>query len=162
MIACQCTTVIYRFWNVREYSHTSYGLHEYMHSLIIKGSNRQYSLYSETLVFRTSEMRTSRFNGRFALVQIEFPLTAIHYKPWNANNPQFCKADKFLDIHWIIQTLTCLSHKFVCHSWPIQQLDIIIALVCIVLASFLTSVQQGRALEHAFVALNSMGMHCHT
>ena len=34
-----------------------------------------------------------------------------------------------------MQTLTCLSRKFVHHSWPIQQLDIIIALVRIVLAS---------------------------
>ena len=28
-------------------------------------------------------------------------------------------------------------------------------------SAFLTSVQQGRALEHAFVALNSTGMHYH-
>ena len=32
-------------------------------------------------------------------------------------------------------TLTSLSRKFVRHRWSIQQLDIIIALVCIVLAS---------------------------
>ena len=45
------------------------------------------------------------------------------------------------------------------------QLDITIALVCTVLASghaaFLASVQQGRALECGFVALNSTGTHCH-
>ena len=28
-------------------------------------------------------------------------------------------------------------------------------------SAFLARVQQGRALERAFVALNSMGMHCH-
>ena len=41
-----------------------------------------------------------------------------------------------------------------------------IALVCTVLASdhaaFPASVQQGRALDRAFVALNSTGTHCHT
>ena len=37
--------------------------------------------YSGTPLFRTSEMRTSRFNGRFALVRIAYPLTAIHYNP---------------------------------------------------------------------------------
>ena len=39
------------------------------------------NLYSGTPLFRTSDMRTSRFNGRFAPVRIVFPLTAIHYNP---------------------------------------------------------------------------------
>ena len=38
-------------------------------------------------------------------------------------------------VHWIMWTLTCLSRKLVCHGWLIQQLNIIIALVRIVLAS---------------------------
>ena len=65
-------------------------------------------------------------------------------------------------IYWIMQMLTCLSHKFVRHHWLIQQLDIIIALVRIVLASDQPfSKVYTSALEHAFVALNNMGMHCH-
>ena len=115
-------------------------------------------------------MWTSRFNRHFAPVQIEFPLTAIHY---NTNTPQFRKADKFFgpfstltvdnslnnaDAHLplmqvcppqLTNSTTRHYYSIGSHSaslWP----------------AFLTSVQQGRALEHAFVALNSMGMHCHT
>ena len=63
-------------------------------------------------------------------------------------------------IHLIMWTLACLSHKIVWHCSFIYQLDIIITVVCIVLASglaFLTSVQSGRAWEHNFV----VSMHCH-
>ena len=50
------------------YNHSSICINMYMH-------------YSGTPLFRTSEMRTYCFNGRFAPVWIAFPLTAIHYNP---------------------------------------------------------------------------------
>jgi len=40
-------------------------------------------------------MWTFHFIGRFAPVQIAFPLTAICYYPWNADTPLFRKVDKF-------------------------------------------------------------------
>lgn len=56
---------------------------------------------------------------------------------------------------WTVQILACLSHKIVHHYCLIQQqLDTIIA--------FLVSVNQGRAPECVFVALNSLSMYCHT
>ena len=147
---------------------------EYMHSLIIKRSNRQYTcLCSETLVFRTSEMQTSRSNRRLALVQIEFPLTAIHYNPWNANTLQFHKADKFFgpfstwtvhnsldnaDAHLPLMQVCQpqLTNSTTRHYYSIGSHS------SSLWSAFLTSIQQGRALEHAFIALNSMGIHCHT
>ena len=66
-------------------------------------------------------------------------------------------------IHWIMQMLACLSHKVV-HHWSTQQLDITNSTGMHstgLWSAFLTSIQQGRALECAFVALNSTGIHCH-
>ena len=58
-------------------------------------------------LFRTSEMRASRFNRYFVLVQIVFPLTAIHYNPWNADTPLFRKVDRFFSPFstWTVQNL---------------------------------------------------------
>ena len=89
--------------------------------------------YSGTPPFRTSEMRTSHFNCRFAPVWI----AAIHYNPW-MRTPRYSvkrTSSSVPIIHWIMWTLSCLWRKFVCYCWSIQQLDIIIALVHIVLAS---------------------------
>ena len=50
-------------------------------------------------------------------------------------------------IHSIMRTLGGLSHKIVRHRWLIHQLDIILTLVCIVLASgysFLLSYSKGE------------------
>ena len=88
----------------------------------------------------------------------------------NADNLPFCKVNKFFSIplvprlykiYWIMWMLACLLHKIVWNRWLIQQLEITIALVHIVLA-FLASVQQGRALERAFIVLNSTSADCHT
>ena len=61
--------------------------------------------YSGTPLFRTSEMQTTRFNGYFAPAQIVFPLTAIHYNPWNADTPLFRKVDTFFGSFstWTVQ-----------------------------------------------------------
>ena len=85
-------------------------------------------------------MRTSRFNRHFAPVQIEFPLTAIHY---NTNTPQFRKADKFfgpfstLTVHNSLDNAD--AHLPLMQVCPPQLTNsttrIIIALVRIVLAS---------------------------
>ena len=117
-------------------------------------------------------MRTSRFNGRFALVQIAYPLTTIHYNPWNADTPLFRKADKFFgpfstwtvhnslnnaDAHLpltqvcqppLIDSTTGHYNSIGSHSFTLW-------------SAFLASIQQGRGLERAVVALNSTGMHCH-
>ena len=42
-------------------------------------------VYSGTSLFRTSEMQTPSFSGRFAHIQITFPLTAVHYNPGTAD-----------------------------------------------------------------------------
>ena len=121
--------------------------------------------------FWTSEMRTFHFNGRFAPVQIAFPLTAIHYNPWNANTPLFRKVDKFFgpfstctvqnsldnaDTHlpltqgcrpWLIDSTTGHYNTIGSHSSSLWSA---------------LSVQEGRALECTLIALNSTGMHCHT
>ena len=109
-------------------------------------------------------MRTSCFNGRFTPVWITFPLTAIHYNPRNADTPLFRKADRLFSSlsAWIMWSLACLSCMVVWHCWSTQQLDITIAMVCTFpWSAFLASTQQGRALECAFVTLNSTGTHCY-
>ena len=117
-------------------------------------------------------MRTSHFNARFAPVRIAFPLTAIHYSPWNVDTPLFCKADRFFSPFstWTVQNsldnagVPLLPCKVFCYRWLIQQLDITIAMVRTVLTSgqpFSQVYSKGRALECAFVMLNSMGMYCH-
>ena len=133
--------------------------------------NSQKPFYSGTPLFRTSGMRTSRFSRHFALVRIAFPLTAIHYSPWNVDTPLFRKADKFFspfstvhnslgnaDAHLplmqvclppLIDSTTGHYNSIGSHSSSLW-------------SAFLTSVQQGRALECAFVGLNSTGTHCHT
>ena len=65
-------------------------------------------------------------------------------------------------IHWIMWTLTYLSRKVVHHRWSTTGHYNSIGLHSSSLwSAFLTSVQQGRALECAFVALNNTGMHYH-
>ena len=51
--------------------------HEIKTSGYSKISKTNYKGYSGTLLFQTSEMQTPHFNGRFAQVQIAFPLIAI-------------------------------------------------------------------------------------
>ena len=66
--------------------------------------------------------------------------------------------------HSIMRTLASLSHKIVRHRWLIHQLDIILTLVIIVLASgypFLPSYSKGKLWNGAFVALNGTSAHCH-
>ena len=111
-------------------------------------------------------MRTSRFNGLFAPVWIAFPLYIITSK---MRTPRyFIKQTRVPGLyrsHWIMGTPTWLSHKFVRHCWSIQQLNISYNSIGLhsssLWSAFLASIQQGRALERAIVALNSMGMHCH-
>ena len=59
-----------------------------------------------------------------------------------------------------------LYARFCCVVCRLRQPDIIIASVRIALVrialAFLSSVQQGRALERDFVALNRLSTHCHT
>ena len=104
-------------------------------------------------LFWTSEMQTSHFNRHFAQIQIAFSLTAIHYNPRDANTLLYSVKQtsssvhlvpRLYIIHWIMQMLTCLSHKFVCHRWSIQQLDVIIALVQIVLSHKCTARESSR------------------
>ena len=131
--------------------------------------------YSGTPLFWTSEMRTSHFNGHFAPVRVPFPLiNNLQYNPWNADTPLFRNAYKFIGpfstwtVHNSLENaLTRLPLTQVCLPRLINSTTgFIIVLVRIVLASghaaFPTSVQQGRALERNFVALNSMGCICHT
>ena len=87
--------------------------------------------------------KASCFNRRFAWVEIAFPLTAIHCNPWNADTLLFCKADMFLSpfstssVQDLLDSADArLSLMQGCpHHWSIQQLDIIIALESIVVAS---------------------------
>ena len=67
-------------------------------------------------------------------------------------------------IHSIVQTLAGLSHKIVQYRWLNHQLDIILTIVHIVLASgypFLPSYSKGELWNGAFVTLNGMSTHCH-
>ena len=65
-------------------------------------------------------------------------------------------------IHWIMgRSLACLSHNVVHHCWSIQQYNSTGMHSISLWSAFLASTQQGRALECAFVALNSTGTHCH-
>ena len=67
-------------------------------------------------------------------------------------------------IHSIMQMLAGLLHKIVRHHWLIHQLDIILTLVRIVLASgypFLPSYSKGALWNNTFVALNGTSTHCH-
>ena len=124
--------------------------------------------YSGTPPFRTSEMRTSCFNGRFAQVRTEFPLTAINYNPWNADTPLFCKADKFFSpfstwtVHNSLDNADAhLPLMQVCHLPLIDSTtghyNSIGSHSSSLWSAFLASVQQGRVLERALVALNSRG-----
>ena len=115
----------------------------------------------------------SRFNGHFAPVWIAIPLTAIHYNSWNVDTLLLCKVDGFfgpfstwtvqnsldnLDVHLpptqgclppLIASTTEHYNSTGTHSTKLW-------------SAFLTSVQQGRALDCTFVLLNSMGTDCHT
>ena len=73
--------------------------------------------YSGTLLSQTFEMQTPRFNKYFAQVRITFPLTAIHYNPWNADTPLPHEVDGFYSptTTWSVQ------------SSLHQQLDIILS-----------------------------------
>ena len=118
-------------------------------------------------------MRTSHFNGRFAPVRIAFPLTAIHYNLWNADTQLFCKADKFFSPFstWTVQNsldnadahlpLTQVCPPTLIDSTT-EHFNTIGSHSSSPWSAFLASIQQGRALECSFVALNSTGMHCHT
>ena len=68
------------------------------------------TLLFQTLLFQTSEMRTSCFIGCFAQVQITFPLTGVHYSHRNVSNPLFHTADRFFG-----PKIHCLSRKVVSH-----------------------------------------------
>jgi len=82
-------------------------------------------------------------------VQIETPLRILQMQ-----TPHYSiKQTSFL-VPLVALTQSRLS------GWLIHQLDTIIALVYIALA-FLSSIQQERALKHAFIVLNGMSTHCH-
>ena len=120
--------------------------------------------YSGTPLFLTSEMRTYCFNGRFAPVWIAFLLTAIHYNPWNADN--FFDPFSTWTVHDSLDNVDAhLSLTQVCPPWLIDSTtghyNGIGSYSSSLWSAFLASVQQGRALERAFVARNSTGMHCH-
>ena len=51
--------------------------------------------YSGTSLIRTSEIRTPRFNGRFAQERISLPLSQSLFNPGNADTPLFRKADEY-------------------------------------------------------------------
>lgn len=103
-------------------------------------------------------------------------MVTSHCPNWNAikNTPNadtslFHKADKFFCSSscftwWCTHWHSSHTKKIVRHhwlsGWLIHQLDTIIALVYIALA-FLSSIQQERALKHAFIVLNGMSTHCH-
>ena len=112
--------------------------------------------------------------GEFASVRITgcsfiFILTAEHYKPWSADSPLFCKQTGFLVLlsTWTVQNSldNCMLLMQGCpaplknsttgfyNSTGMHSTSFWLA--------FLASVQQERALEHAFLAHNSMNMHCH-
>ena len=129
-------------------------------------------MYSGNPLFRTSEMQTSCFNGCFAQVRIAFPLTAIHYNPWNADTPLFRKVDKFFGpfstwtVHNSLDNVD--AHLPLTQVCPPRLIDSttghynsIGSYSSSLWSAFLASVQEGRALERAFIALNSTGMHCH-
>ena len=94
----------------------------------------------------------------------------LHYAEYlialrNADTSLFRKADRLCGparlykIHSIMRTLASLSHKIVRHRWLIHQLDIILTLVIIVLASgypFLPSYSKGELWNGAFVARISL------
>ena len=68
---------------------------------------------------------------------------------------------KIQSIMWM---LAGLSHKIVRHRWLIHQLNIILTLVRIVLATgypFLPSYSKGKLWNSTFVALNGTSTHCH-
>ena len=119
-------------------------------------------------------MQTFCFNRRFALVQIAFLLTATHHNPWNVDTPLFQKAYRLFGSFstWTVQNsldnvVACLPLTQGCpplliNSTTGQCNSTGTCMHSISLWSvFLASTQQGRALECAFVALNSTGTHCH-
>ena len=63
-----------------------------------------------------------------------------------------------------MRTMAGLSHMIVRHHWLIHQLDIILTVVRIVLASgypFLPPYSKGELWNGTFIALNSTSMHCY-
>ena len=125
-------------------------------------------LYSGTPLFRTSEMRTLRFNGHFTQVRIAFPLTAIHYNPWNADTPLSVKQTGFLvTLVPGLYKIHSRSHASTQRHLPPLNNSTTGHYNCTGMHStslwlaFLASVQQGRALERAFIVVNSMSTNCH-
>ena len=53
------------------------------------------------------------------------------------------------------------QHNVICDHWTIQQHNNTGTHSTSLWLAFLASVQQGRALEHTFIVLNSMSTHCH-
>ena len=113
-------------------------------------------------------MQTFCFNRRFALVRIGFLLTATHHNPRNVDTPLFQKAYRLFGSFstWTVQNsldnvVACLPLTQGCpplliNSTTGQYNSTGTCMHSISLWSvFLASTQQGRALECAFVALNS-------
>ena len=100
-------------------------------------------LYSGHLIIQDKMLRSEMQTPRYSVKRTDFvvPLALGLYK-----------------IHSIMWTLAGLLHKIVRQRWLIHQLDVILTLVCIVLASgylFLPSYSKGELWNGAFVALNS-------
>ena len=110
-----------------------------------------------------SEIWTPHLNRCLAQVQMA----------WNADTILFDKMGGFFGLTstWTVHTcvcfimpvLACLSLKIVSHYCLIEQLDIIVALVCIVQCmyilawlAFLVNMQQSRVFEDVFIAINNM------
>ena len=117
-------------------------------------------------------MRTSRFNGHFAPVWMALPITGIHYNLWNADTLLFRKADKFFGPFSTCTVQNSLdnadAHLPLTQVCPPPLIDsttehfnTIGSHSSSLWSAFLISIQQRRALECSFVALNSTGMHCH-
>ena len=112
----------------------------------------------------------SHFNGRFAQIWIAYPLIAIYYNPWNADTSLFCKVDRFFGPFstWTVQNSlynvdACLP---LTQGSPPPLINPTTGLYnttgilnTSLWSAFLAHVHQGRALEHACVALNSTSTH---
>ena len=100
----------------------------------------QLANYSGTPLLQTFEMQTPRFNGWFAQVWITFLLTVIHYNHWNADTSLFSNRTGFpvplVPGLYKLNSIMWPTHMPLKQDCPppllIQQLDIIIALVCVV------------------------------
>ena len=99
----------------------------------------------------------------FARVRIAFPLTAIHYNPWNVDTLLFHKADKFFGP---------FSTWTVHNSLDNADFHLPLTQVCPPLLINSTTGHYNSIGSHSsslwsaflastFVALNSMGVHCH-